>query len=1107
MLHKGDRTRTRSTASRFRVGAWLVHPERLSIENDLGETAVEPRLMEVLVALAERAGEVVSAEQLLIEVWHGTFYGDNPVHRVIAELRRALGDSSRTPAYIETIRKRGYRLIAPVAFPDDYRPRPRQVDGWAGHDPFVGLSAFGAGHADVFFGRGDAMAMLLSAMRRQFDEGRRFVLVVGASGCGKTSLLRAGALPLLEQTGGFDGLRALSTAHCDFAASQSDALTVQLAAALSTWSIAGRPLFAPEPMSELAARIAADPATVGRAIDEALLRSPLPGRKGDRSHLLLVVDHAEALVASAQVPHAERQAVWRIVDAICEHPCAMTAMIARSDFYPALVAALPGIVARKSGDGHIDVLAPNAGEIAQIIRMPASLAGLTYEEAPGSAARLDDVLRDAAIGQPDALPLLQHTLKALYERRREDGTLTFSAYREIGGLEGALAHRAEAVFGTLGDGAQTGLARVLSLLVVAQVEHAGVSARRALTAELQDDDARELVERFVQARLFVAGLSEKGPDFGVAHEALLRQWPRAQTWVQDNRRMLDARARLRQAAARWTEQGRRSDHLLHPGQPLSEARDVAGWFGHTLDAEERDLLDASERQRSRSLRRRNTAIASLAILALAASVSALWALGAQREAERRREQAVRLSDYMLVELADKLRPLGNLKLLGGIGREALALLDREDAAQLTAPDQINRSRALRTLGEVMMEEANLEQAHTAFVGADRAARAAALSAPESQEAIAEAGIAAYWLGYYHFLRNEFAEAQRHWDAYLQRTDALLQRAPDDPRWLLERSYALNNLGTLANKQGRIEDTIARFRASAALKTRVLDTRPDDLDLRYELLDTRSWIGTAQLQLGQLAAVADGNAEQIGELRALIAARPDARAWQRRLATSLRRSADVALALGRVDEARGQLEESVERLSALVGDAPDNRVWQRDLAHALLDRAELARIEGDRDGARLRLQRANAIVVGLSADTTARAEWRRLDALIRARQATLASDAVALDRAIDDLARQLDSAPEDVAGRSALARTLLARAGRAEDSRDDALRAIALLAPIASDSSDPGLLAPWLQAHALAGLPLPGPARTRLLRSGYRHPDYLGLLSPTSAQTAAQVRSR
>ena len=82
----------------------------MAIKRDGVEISLEPRIMELLVALAEHAGDVIGAEQLLIEVWRGTFYGDNPVHRAIGVLRRQLGDDTRSPVFVETIRKRGYRM-------------------------------------------------------------------------------------------------------------------------------------------------------------------------------------------------------------------------------------------------------------------------------------------------------------------------------------------------------------------------------------------------------------------------------------------------------------------------------------------------------------------------------------------------------------------------------------------------------------------------------------------------------------------------------------------------------------------------------------------------------------------------------------------------------------------------------------------------------------------------------------------------------------------------------------------------------------------------------------------------------------------------------------
>lgn len=87
-MQRTDRIQTLASRSRFRVGAVVVQPDCLTVVVDGTASALEPRVMEVLVALAEQAGEVVSAEQLLVEVWRGTFYGDNPVHKAIAHLRR-----------------------------------------------------------------------------------------------------------------------------------------------------------------------------------------------------------------------------------------------------------------------------------------------------------------------------------------------------------------------------------------------------------------------------------------------------------------------------------------------------------------------------------------------------------------------------------------------------------------------------------------------------------------------------------------------------------------------------------------------------------------------------------------------------------------------------------------------------------------------------------------------------------------------------------------------------------------------------------------------------------------------------------------------------------
>ncbi len=1105
MPQRIERIRTLAAGSRFRVGPVLVHPERLAIERDGAEISLEPRIMELLVALAEHAGEVIGAEQLLIEVWRGTFYGDNPVHRAIGVLRRQLGDDPRSPVFIETIRKRGYRLIAPVAFPEDYRRHPLQVDGWAGRNPYLGLAAYDAEHSAVFFGRSRLTADVLGALRRQRETRRRFLLLVGASGCGKTSLLQAAVLPLLEQPGGFDGLHAVSIAHCDFAATADGDPMRPLAAALATWQLDGRPVFAPQPTEALAERLSSAPDHVAEALDDAWRRHSVRN-ESEHAHLLLLVDHAEALVAADRIDDAMRRRVWAVVDAVCAHPRGSTLMVVRGDFHAALIAALPDIAERKGSDGHIDATPPRPGEIAQIVRMPAYLAGLAFEEDPDTGTRLDDVLRDAAADRPDTLPLLQYTLHALFEDRRDDGRLTFEAYRRIGGLEGAVAHRAEAVFAELPDDVRAQLDHVLAQLVVLQPDSDSVSARRAPRPALENGAARALVDAFVKGRLFVGAQTADSADFGVAHEALLRQWPRARDWTQDNRRLLQAHGRLVRAAARWQEASRREDHLLHHGQPLEEALEVEHRLPLRVSPVERALIAASTRLKRKRRLRNRLAMAALIALSATSSALALWAINAQRQGEQRRAETQRLSDFMLVELTNKLRPLGDPSLLAEVSQRVLAVQQRGDEANLETADLLNRSRALRTLGEVLMEKARLNEAKGTFDAADNLARAALERAPSSTAAISEAGITAYWLGYYHFSRGELRKADGYWRRYLDHSDSLLRLEPGHREWLVERSYALNNMGTLARSEGRSDEAIAHFRASAALKQQALAMRRDDTALRIDLLDTLSWISDEDSSQGRLQSAASGQAEQVTMLMELVAAHPDALEWERRLAASLRQSAALALALGRIDHAQKMLNESIARFDKIIPRSPGKRSWDRDLAHALMDRAELSTIIDDDAAAVADLQRAATISASLHSEQQGRAEWQRLGALIRARLAALRSRPDEESRAIQELGLLVDASPKDLQGSTALARELirrgsrLAAAGSPAVAEGDFARVRTMLSKPASTSHDPRLLALWAQAHLFSGLDATD-TLMRLRNAGYRHPDFPWHLNP--ATPAAQ----
>jgi DNA-binding winged helix-turn-helix (wHTH) protein len=174
----------------FTVGDWRVSPMHRRIERPGERRTLEPRHADVLSYLATHADEVVSAERLLQACWGSGFYGDNPVHKTIAMLRKALDDDARAPRYIATVRKRGYQLVAPVASPATTR-LPRAST------PYRGCHPYGVDDGAVFFGRARALTDLRDTFFEAHAGGIRSIVVRGASACGKTSLVMAGLIASL----------------------------------------------------------------------------------------------------------------------------------------------------------------------------------------------------------------------------------------------------------------------------------------------------------------------------------------------------------------------------------------------------------------------------------------------------------------------------------------------------------------------------------------------------------------------------------------------------------------------------------------------------------------------------------------------------------------------------------------------------------------------------------------------------------------------------------------------------------------------------------------------------------------------------------------------
>ena len=182
--------------SQFRIGEWLIEPSLNRLSRGGTTIQLELKVMDVLVCLAERAGEMVTRFEIIDRVWATEFIADNTLTHAINEIRTALGDDARNPTFIETIHRRGYRLMVPVTVEDRPTgtvaqfPSPARLVTEEDPSPYPGLAAFTEADAEFFFGREAEVAQMWRKIM-----SRRLLAVIGPSGVGKSSFLRAGVIP------------------------------------------------------------------------------------------------------------------------------------------------------------------------------------------------------------------------------------------------------------------------------------------------------------------------------------------------------------------------------------------------------------------------------------------------------------------------------------------------------------------------------------------------------------------------------------------------------------------------------------------------------------------------------------------------------------------------------------------------------------------------------------------------------------------------------------------------------------------------------------------------------------------------------------------------
>jgi DNA-binding winged helix-turn-helix (wHTH) protein/tetratricopeptide (TPR) repeat protein len=918
------------SAKIFHLGEWRVDSESCALTHDsvAKPVPIEPRAMDVLVALCNHAGAVLSAGELLRMCWQGVIVGENQVHKAITQLRRVLGDTAANARYIENIRKRGYRIVAPVKALPGARGSAGVV-GWSDGSPFVGLNPFSEAHRAVFFGRDEATARLRKVVETRVRVASGLVLVLGASGSGKTSLVQAGLIPALRLPE--QGFELVGTATLDLGDIGAMSLMTSIGSALLDLEIGGEALMQGHSAEGIGAALTTDALTVL----PAALRRAVPDRP--KAKVGVFVDRLEALFNAPNISEQERGQFLGALEGLVASGAAIVIAACRNDFYPDVVKE-PVLMRSKAAGAHFDLGPPTRAEIAQMIRRPAWVAGLSFGIDSETKAQLDDTLCEGTADYPDALPLLQYTLQELFLQRSNSGELTVAAYRGLGGIGGAIGKRAETTLNSLPEEARASLARILSMIVTVNDE--SIRSRRIPWLALANDGERTLVRAFVEQRLFVSFVHDGVAVFGIAHEAMLRQWPWVTAWISDHRQALHTRSRLEGSAHRWLEEGRPADLLLPRGKLLEEARELLGPVKIPLNVEVMELIAASIQRAKRADQRRIGILVGFALIAMSAVAMGLRAYQAEIVADQHRREAEGLMNFMVGDLADRLRPLGRLDLLAGIGGKALSYLGDVRPSDLTPAAREQQARALQTIGEVARSRADPNAARRALILAKSLLDTNLIQGHESANLLKDLGADAFWLGQISLDQGQLDEADIHFRQYQDYAERMMVNEPDNVDAWIEVSYASNSLGSVAQARGDSRAAAAAFERSIALKRRALTRRPDDHVLRAELADSLSWLGSALQDGGQLQEAIGLFEQERSELLALRAAAPTEFNWTLRLVGAIHRHAKLLMVTGNDAGAADELRWAEALAQGLTQHDPSNRLWERYLLNVRVLAAEV-----------------------------------------------------------------------------------------------------------------------------------------------------------------------
>ncbi len=475
-----------------------------------------------------------------------------------------------------------------------------EIREWEGN-PYVGLNSFEYEQNTIFFGRRqlvyETTAQLIS------DENvKRSLIVLGESGSGKSSFVKAGLLPFLCKDN-----------KIDFHTVTPSMFGGKVYSGLIDLLVEKYNFLKDNPFVD----------ELRKGIDENTNFKYLSHSFKNNSHneTIIYIDQFEELFSDTSITEEERLKVILLLKGIVSTRCISIFITMRSDFYNRF--SLYGHLAQiKEWAVVVDLPIISHSEISEIIEEPAKKACLKWEIDNKGNALNERIISDAA--KINDLPLIEFALSELYNLRDKNDYLTFNAYEEIGGLKGAIVSYADNFYNQLDEKEKVALNEIFGFVIAVWSSHKNTYVRKtSLLKELQRKELnRTVLKKLIEAHILVTGKDHVGqPTVTIVHEILIKYWSVIQAWIKEQKEFLQSNAYYEQRTQHWLNKNKSSKDLVQEKSALLEVEYFIYKYSNLISEDTKEyLLDSLKKERRKGLVKHCFVFLALVLVVLSANL-------------------------------------------------------------------------------------------------------------------------------------------------------------------------------------------------------------------------------------------------------------------------------------------------------------------------------------------------------------------------------------------------------------------------------------------------------------------------------------------------------